>query len=194
MTVQTADHSPAALLTQKSDPTLDLPDEFPEALSIVRLSYYMSFLQMDALSELGLSSMARFRWLLETFVGDRIIVEKASYYIRSPAVQDIVLFRDPTQPSGDKAADIFIKRVVAKAGDLVEVRHGSLYINRVARKEDYVAAQPTYTTNLTYVPNGHVYVLGDNRNNSYDSHVWGPLPVKNIVGRHVMRCHKPTNI
>ncbi|KAI9119660.1 hypothetical protein K1719_009536 [Acacia pycnantha] len=90
---------------------------------------------------------------LQILPSDAVINKLASYYIRSPAVQDIVLFRDPTKPSGDKAADIFIKRVIAKAGDLVEVvRHGSLYINRVARKEDYVAAQPTYTTNLTAQP------------------------------------------
>lgn len=125
-------------------------------------------------------------------VGDRIIVEKASYYIRSPAIHEIVTFRDPTQHSEDNT-DVFIKRVVAKAGDTVEVHHGGLYVNGVAQEEDFVAEPPTYTTKLTYVPKGHVYVLGDNRNNSYDSHIWGPLPIKNIVGRYVMCCHRPTN-
>ncbi|KAF7816823.1 chloroplast processing peptidase-like [Senna tora] len=127
-------------------------------------------------------------------VGDRVILEKATYYIRSPAINDIVTFQDPTELSRDKTANVFIKRIVAKEGDFVEVRHGFLYVNGVAQRENYIAERPTYTTNLTYVPKGHVYVLGDNRNISYDSHVWGALPVKNIIGRYVMRCHRPTNI
>ncbi|CAK8567395.1 unnamed protein product [Lathyrus sativus] len=125
-------------------------------------------------------------------VGDRIIVEKASYYIKSPAIRDIVTFRDPTQLSGENT-NVFIKRIVAKEGDTVEVHHGVLYVNGVAQEENFVIEPPTYTTKLTYVPKGHVYVMGDNRNNSYDSHVWGPLPMKNIVGRYVMCCHRPTN-
>ncbi|KAI4307237.1 hypothetical protein L6164_030445 [Bauhinia variegata] len=124
-------------------------------------------------------------------VGDRIIVEKASFYFRSPAIHDIVTFRDPTQPPGDRTDVVFIKRIVAKAGDFVEVRNGCLYVNGDAQKEDFIAEPPTYTTELTRVPKGHVYMLGDNRNNSYDSHYWGPLPVKNIVGRYVMSCHRP---
>lgn len=125
-------------------------------------------------------------------VGDRIIVEKALYYIRCPAVHDIVTFKDPTQLSGENTDTVFIKRIVARAGDTVEVHHGALYINGVAQLEDFIAEPPTYTTQSTYVPNGHVYVLGDNRNNSYDSHVWGPLPIKNIVGRYVTCYHRPT--
>ncbi|XP_015885644.1 chloroplast processing peptidase isoform X2 [Ziziphus jujuba] len=123
-------------------------------------------------------------------VGDRIIVEKGSYYIRSPAINDIVTFWDPTQP-GDGERNVFIKRIVAKAGDWVEINHGSLYVNGIAKDEDFIAGPPTYVSALTYVPKGHVYVLGDNRNKSYDSHFWGPLPIKNIIGRYVMCFHRP---
>lgn len=125
-------------------------------------------------------------------VGDRIIVEKASYYIRSPAINDIIIFRAPKQP-GIMEDDVFIKRIVAKAGDRVQVRGGQLYVNGIARKEDFIAERPRYTSNLTYVPRGHVYVLGDNRNNSYDSHVWGPLPVRNIIGKFVTCYYRPSD-
>ncbi|EXB60125.1 Chloroplast processing peptidase [Morus notabilis] len=96
----------------------------------------------------------------------------ASYYIRSPAINDIVTFFDPTQPSEDTEKNVFIKRIVAKAGDFVEVNNGLLYVNGIPQKEDFIAEPPKYTSNLARVPKGHVYVLGDNRNKSYDSHFW----------------------
>ncbi|OMP07592.1 Peptidase S26A, signal peptidase I [Corchorus capsularis] len=146
-------------------------------------------------------------------VGDRIIIEKvvyldenfsiarallsshsrASYFFRSPAINDIVTFRAPEQEPGFAKDSVFIKRIVAKAGDLVQVRDGSLYVNGVAQVENFIAERPSYTSNLTYVPKGHVYVLGDNRNNSYDSHNWGPLPMDKIVGKYVMCCYRPSN-
>ncbi|WCJ44404.1 Signal peptidase I [Euphorbia peplus] len=124
-------------------------------------------------------------------VGDRVILEKASYYIRDPAVNDIVIFRALKQP-GTREEEVFIKRIVAKAGDSVQVDHGSLYVNGKAQNEEFIAERPAYTSDLTYVPRDHVYVLGDNRNNSYDSHNWGPLPVKNIIGRFIMSWHRPS--
>ncbi|XP_058745804.1 uncharacterized protein LOC131618643 [Vicia villosa] len=107
----------------------------------------------------------------------------ASYYIKNPAIHDIVTFRDPTQHSGENT-HIFIKRIVVKEGDTIEavnVHHGVLYVNGVPQEENFVIDPPTYTTKLTHVPKGHIYVMGDNR---YDSHVWGPLHMKNIVGRY----------
>ncbi|XAR62838.1 Signal peptidase I [Bertholletia excelsa] len=125
-------------------------------------------------------------------VGDRVIVERASYYIRHPAINDIVIFRPPTKQPGFKEGEAFIKRIVAKAGDSVEVHHKALYVNGIAQNEDFLAERPTYTMKETIVPKGHVFVLGDNRNRSNDSHIWGSVPVKNIIGRYVMSCFRPS--
>lgn len=117
-------------------------------------------------------------------IGDRLLGCKFLYWFEEPAAGDIVVFEPPEQAHTDVSR--FVKRVVAVEGDLVEVKNEALYVNGKRREEPY-ATSPFYRFSPMKVPEGHLFVLGDNRNNSADGHIWGFLPKDNIEAKIVLR-------
>jgi signal peptidase I len=99
-----------------------------------------------------------------------------------PQPGDVVVFRFPQNPSRD-----FIKRVVAVAGQTVEVRGGQVIVDGVVQDEPYLEEAPSYEYGPITVAEGQYFVLGDNRNNSYDSHAWGTLDKSFLIGRADIR-------
>ncbi|MBI2863722.1 MAG: signal peptidase I [Chloroflexi bacterium] len=100
------------------------------------------------------------------------------FLFHPPEKGDIVVFRYPKDPSRD-----FIKRVIAVPGETVEIRNGKILVNGEESQEPYTAERPNYPYGPEKVPPDNFFVLGDNRNNSSDSHIWGMVPRNNIVGK-----------
>jgi signal peptidase I len=114
--------------------------------------------------------------------GEYILVNKIDYMLHSPQRGDIIVFRAVNAGQPDKD---FIKRVIGLPGDTVEVKNNAVYIDGKPLHESYIDAQnaPHYTFPKATVPASDYFVLGDNRNNSQDSHLWRWLQRKYIIGK-----------
>lgn len=110
--------------------------------------------------------------------GEFLLVNKIVYMLHAPERGDVVVLRYPPVPSRD-----FIKRVIGLPGDRVEIINGRVHINGEMLSEPYPLNEGSYTYGPVTVGSDEYFVLGDNRNNSSDSHSWGMLPAKNIVGK-----------
>jgi signal peptidase I len=146
-------------------------------------------------------------------VNDRVIVEKVSYWFGAPHRGDIVVFYPPRSPYIQDNTKAYIKRIIGLPGDRISIHDGSVYVNDVPLDEAYIAEAIDYVyppeqaklqelldkgnlgnkvalANLNVsvtVPEESFWVMGDNRNYSNDSHVWGFLPKPNIIGHASFR-------
>lgn len=109
--------------------------------------------------------------------GEFIIVNKMAYKLGQIKGGDIVVFHYPQDPRED-----YIKRVIGVPGDVITIEGQKVFVNNNLLTEPYISAEPQYTGTWT-VPQDQLFVLGDNRNQSSDSHSWGFVPLENLVGK-----------
>ncbi|MEN6570563.1 MAG: signal peptidase I [Anaerolineaceae bacterium] len=112
------------------------------------------------------------------YPGNFVLVNRVAYrWGGQPKVGEIVIFHNPQNLSVD-----YIKRIIGTPGDTVLAQNGKIYVNGTALDEPYISAPPEYSGQWT-VPPDSIFVLGDNRNNSEDSHIWGFVPMKDVIGK-----------
>ena len=109
--------------------------------------------------------------------GEILMVNKMAYKFGEPQYGEIVTFKYPLDP--DLA---YVKRVIGLPGDEVEVTGGQVFVNGQLLNEPYISAAPEYE-GVWDVPPNELFVLGDNRNPSADSHIWGFVPEENLIGK-----------
>jgi signal peptidase I len=114
------------------------------------------------------------------YEGNLLVVNKFAYKLGTPKRGDIVIFHYQGTPTED-----YIKRVIGLPGDTVNISNGVVQVNGQTLTEPYIAALPKYT-GTWMVPEGELFVLGDNRNLSSDSHEWGFVKQEWIVGKAVL--------
>ena len=118
--------------------------------------------------------------------GQYVIASKVAYWFHPPERGDVVVL-DPPRSSSSVP---YIKRIIGLPGDIVEIRDNRVWVNGIALNEPYINAPPQYSGNWV-VDEGEYLVLGDNRNNSSDSHSWGLLPADRIIGKAVFSYWPP---
>lgn len=125
-----------------------------------------------------------------------ILVDTLSYRLHAPQRGDIIIFHPPVDHED------YVKRVIGLPGDLVAVKGGTVYVNGKSLSEPYVRMPHTYSWSARHVPPGHIFVLGDNRDASYDSHLWTdtqgqPIPFlaeNQVIGRAMLAYWPPSDL
>lgn len=121
--------------------------------------------------------------------GQRLVIEKVSYHFAAPGRGEVVVLKIPGR---EEAA--LIKRVVATAGDVIAIRNGRVYLNGAVLLEPYLSQFTPGDLPSTVVPDGYIFVLGDNRGASNDSRTFGMIPTDHLVGRAILSYWPPEEV
>lgn len=154
-----------------------------ELLEVILLTLILFFAMRSVLINFRISGTSMLPTLHDS---EYVFVYRLAYLRHPPQRGDIIVFRFPLN-----ADRTLVKRVIGLPGETVSVHNGQVFINNIPLPEPYILASPTYTAPPVTVGPDEVYVLGDNRNNSNDSHAWGLLKQNMIVGKAVWRFWPP---
>jgi signal peptidase I len=161
--VQTAENQPSAWRTF-----------FSETLQTIILAIVLYFLIDSVVARVRVENISMIPTL---HAGEFVLVNKLAYRLGNANRGDIVVFHYPPNPTED-----YIKRVIGLPGDTVKINNRQVSVNGQILGEAYISAEPTYQGEWV-VPDDNLFVLGDNRNQSSDSHSWGFVPLENVVGK-----------
>jgi signal peptidase I len=169
-------HSASAQDLVTSSSKKSLMKFFRELMEIIIIAGVMFLAVNTATARVRVESISMEPNLYE---GQFVVVNRLAYRWADPEHGDIIVFHFPNNPSKR-----YIKRVIGVSGDLVSANNGHISVNGIRLDEPYLASKPNYEGEWVVGPEA-VFVLGDNRNNSYDSKNWGALEMDAVVGKAV---------
>ena len=155
----------------------DIKGEIKELVSVVAIAFILSMFLRHFVIEARLIPSGS---MLPTIqLQNRVLVNRFIYRFTEPERGDVVVFQPPLETDED-----YIKRVIGLPGDTLEVKDTELYINGNVLHEPYILEPMNYAFGPVTVPEGCLFVMGDNRNNSYDSHLWDKwLTIDEVKGK-----------
>lgn len=116
---------------------------------------------------------------------DYLLINKQAYNLGEPERGDIVVF---PHEEGDGEESLYIKRVIALPGDRLVIKNGNVYINDELQEEEYIKNAATTSGKIDFViPEGEIFVMGDNRENSSDSRYFGTVTIDDVLGEVMVR-------
>ncbi len=156
-----------------------------ETLKTLALSFVLALGTRTSIAEARFVPTGSMQPTIE--IDDHLLIDKVSYRFGAPQRGDIIVFAPPLALEQQNMRDALVKRVIGLPGEQIEIKNGQVFVDGQALSENYTKEAADYTLQSTQIPPDQYLVLGDNRNNSNDSHVWGFVPREKIIGRVLVR-------